>query len=513
MSQTANRVIKNTGYLYMKMAITMFVSLYTTRLILNSLGASDFGIYNIVGGAIAMLGFLSATMAGATQRFMSFTEGQGNIEKKKSIFNISLTIHFFTALVVGALLVVAGFIFFHGILNIPAARTEAAKVVYFSLIISTMFTIMSVPYDAVLNSHENMLYYSIVGIVESILKLIVAFVCVYTSSDKLIIYGLLMACIPFVTLSVMRIYCHHNYNECIIKPRTYWDKQTFREMLGFAGWNMGGTMVIMLSSYGQGIILNNFFGTILNAAQGIASQLNGQMQALSSNILKALNPVLGKSAGAGDSSLLIKSTCMGAKYSALIYLLFALPMFVECQYILKLWLKNIPDWCLIFVQLQIIKSFIEMQFSTLPGCISATGKIKKYTICSTISNFFQLPFIYLAFKMGLPPYFIYIVSIIFGNLIVYAFALYYVREYVGIKFSYFLTKVSLPLGLIAIIIFILLKTYTYCLPITDFYSLVIFLIYSFIIYLISVLCYIMLSEDKYIFKSVLLQLFKKYGRK
>ena len=513
MSQTANRVIKNTGYLYMKMAITMFVSLYTTRLILNSLGASDFGIYNIVGGAIAMLGFLSATMAGATQRFMSFTEGQGNIEKKKSIFNISLTIHFFTALVVGALLVVAGFIFFNGILNIPVARTEAAKVVYCSLIISTMFTIMSVPYDAVLNSHENMLYYSIVGIVESILKLIVAFVCVYTSSDKLIIYGLLMACIPFVTLSVMRIYCHRNYNECIIKPRTYWNKQTFREMLGFAGWNMGGTMVIMLSSYGQGIILNNFFGTILNAAQGIASQLNGQMQALSSNILKALNPVLGKSAGAGDSSLLIKSTCIGAKYSALIYLLFALPMFVECQYILKLWLKNIPDWCLIFVQLQIIKSFIEMQFSTLSGCISATGKIKKYTICSTISNFFQLPFIYLAFKIGLPPYFIYIISIIFGNIIVYAFALYYVREYVGIKFSYFLKTVSLPLCVIAIFIFLLLKAYTYCLPITDLYSLVIFLIYSFIIYLISVLCYIMLSEDKNIFKSVLLQLFKKYGRK
>ena len=372
---------------------------------------------------------------------------------------------------------------------------------------------MSVPYDAVLNSHENMLYYSIVGIVESILKLIVAFVCVYTSSDKLIIYGMLMAGIPFVTLSVMRIYCHRNYNECIIKPRTYWDKQTFREMLGFAGWNMGGTMVIMLSSYGQGIILNNFFGTILNAAQGIASQLNGQMQALSSNILKALNPVLGKSAGAGDSSLLIKSTCMGAKYSALIYLLFALPMFVECQYILKLWLKNIPDWCLIFVQLQIIKSFIEMQFSTLPGCISATGKIKKYTICSTISNFFQLPFIYLAFKIGLPPYFIYIISIIFGNIIVYAFALYYVREYVGIKFSYFLKTVSLPLCVIAIFIFLLLKAYTYFLPITDLYSLVIFLIYSFIIYLISVLCYIMLSEDKYIFKSVLLQLFKKYGRK
>ena len=512
MSQTANRVIKNTGYLYAKMAITMFVSLYTTRLILNSLGTSDFGIYNIVGGAIAMLGFLSATMAGATQRFMSFTEGQGNIEKKKSIFNISLTIHFFTALVVGILLVVAGFVFFNGILNIPSTRIEAAEVVYCSLIISTMFTIMSVPYDAVLNSHENMLYYSIVGIVESILKLIVAFVCVYTSSDKLIIYGMLMACIPFVTLTVMRIYCHRNYNECIIKPRTYWDKHTFREMLGFAGWNMGGTMVIMFSSYGQGIILNNFFGTILNAAQGIASQLNGQMQALSSNVLKALNPLLGKSAGAGDSALLIKSTCLGAKYSTMIYLLFALPMFVECPYILKLWLKNIPEWCLIFVRLQIIKSFIEMQFGTLPGCISATGKIKRYTICSTISNFFQLPFIYLAFKLGLPPYYIYIVSIIFGNLIVYAFAFYFVRQYVGMKISNYLVRVTCPLVVTALINYLLLFFIKEMVEINTLWRLVTFLLVSVIIYICSFCIVVLFSEERVIFESIFRSLKRKYGK-
>lgn len=501
-SQTANRVIKNTGYLYAKMAITMFVSLYTTRLILNSLGASDFGIYNIVGGAIAMLGFLSATMASATQRFMSFTEGQGDIKKKKSIFNISLTIHFFTALIVGVLLIIAGFLFFDGILNIPATRIKAAEVVYCSLILSTMFTIMSVPYDAVLNSHENMLYYSIVGIVESILKLMVAFVCVYTSNDKLIIYGMLMACIPFITLSVMRIYCHRNYDECIIKPRAYWDKQTFREMVGFAGWNMGGTMVIMLSSYGQGIILNSFFGTILNAAQGIASQLNGQMQALSSNVLKALNPILGKSAGAGNSSLLIKSTCLGAKYSTLIYLLFALPMFVECPYILKLWLKNIPDWCLIFVRLQIIKSFIEMQFGTLPGCISATGRIKKYTICSTVSNFFQLPFIYWSFKFGLPPYYIYIVSIVFGNLIVYAFAFHFVRQYVGMKISYYLIKVTFPILVLTMANYLILSFFSKIIEVNTLLSLVAFLFFSVITYIVSFCIVVSFSNERVIFESI-----------
>ena len=173
-SSTATRVIKNTGYLYAKMGITMFISLYTTRLILNSLGASDFGIFNIVGGAIAMLGFLNGAMASATQRFMSYSEGEGNKEKQKSIFNVSLVLHFGIAFIVGIVLLIAGYFFFNGILNIPVDRIFAAKVVYASLIVSTMFTVMTVPYDAAMNAHENMKYYAIVGILESFLKLAVA---------------------------------------------------------------------------------------------------------------------------------------------------------------------------------------------------------------------------------------------------------------------------------------------------------------------------------------------------
>ena len=224
MSQTANRVIKNTGYLYAKMAITMFVSLYTTRLILNSLGASDFGIYNIVGGAIAMLGFLNVAMASATQRFMSFSEGEGNKEKQKYIFNISCVLHLSISIVIGLVLLMAGWFFFHGILNIPEERISAAQVVYGGLIISTMLTVMNVPYDAVMNAHENMRYYAIVGVIESLLKLLVAFACVYTRGDKLIVYGLLMASIPLITLSIMKVYCHRHYEECVISPRRYYDK-------------------------------------------------------------------------------------------------------------------------------------------------------------------------------------------------------------------------------------------------------------------------------------------------
>ena len=219
MSSTAKRVIKNTGFLYAKMSITMFISRYASRLILNSLGAADFGSFNIVGGAIAMLGFLNGAMASATQRFMSYSEGEGNKEKQKCIFNISLALHFVISILVGIILLAAGFVFFNGVLNIPSNRIFAAQVVYGSLIVSTMFTVMTVPYDAVMNAHENMKYYALVGIIESLLKLFVAFVCVYTFYDKLIVYGILMACIPLITLTIMRIYCNRQYAECDIALR------------------------------------------------------------------------------------------------------------------------------------------------------------------------------------------------------------------------------------------------------------------------------------------------------
>ena len=179
---TTSRVVKNTGFLYVKMGVTIFVSLYTLRILLASLGAADYGIFTIVGGAIAMLGFLNSTMANATQRFMSYAEGEGDLEKKKQIFNVSMILHIFIALLTCVLLLIVFYPLFNGVLNIQPERVYAAKIVYFCLIFSTLLTIVNAPYDAVMNAHENMLYYSIIGIFESILKLMIAFYCVYTLS-------------------------------------------------------------------------------------------------------------------------------------------------------------------------------------------------------------------------------------------------------------------------------------------------------------------------------------------
>lgn len=448
MASTANRIIKNTGFLYAKMGITMFISLYTTRLILNSLGTSDFGIFNIVGGAIAMLGFLNAAMAGATQRFMSYSEGEGDKEKQKSIFNISILLHSAIAVAAGVVLLVAGYFFFNGILNIPADRMDAAKVVYGCLIISTMLTVMNVPYDGVMNAHENMKYYAIVGIFESLLKLSVAFVCVYTTADKLIVYGALMAAIPLVTLTIMKVYCHRNYEECVIQPRKYYDKKMMREITGFAGWNFLGTMSSMICNYGNAIVINHFFGPIVNAALGIVNQANGQMQMFSNNMMKALNPVIVKSEGEHSRQKMLKFSLSGCRFSFILLAWIAIPVAIESEYIMKIWLKNVPEWTILFIRFQVLRNLLELSVLSLNTSLSATGQIKEMNMQSLFINFIPLGLLCLIFSLGYPPYWLYIVMISFV-LIQNILKLCLCKKYCSLDYMRYIREVFLPLLLIA----------------------------------------------------------------
>lgn len=448
MSSTANRVIKNTGFLYAKMGITMFISLYTTRLILNSLGTSDFGIFNIVGGAIAMLGFLNAAMASATQRFMSYSEGEGNKEKQKSIFNISFVLHILIALLVGIVLLIAGYFFFNGILNIPADRIFAAKVVYGSLIVSTMFTVMTVPYDAVMNAHENMKYYAVVGIIESLLKLAVAFVCVYTASDKLIVYGMLMACIPLITLTIMRVYCHKHYEECIIKPRAYWNRPLMKDMTSFAGWSFLGSASALIGNYGNSIVLNHFYGVVLNAAQGIANQLNGQLLVFSNSMLKALNPVVAKSEGAGERDKMIQVSATGCKFSFYMLAFFAIPAIIEMPYLLKIWLKNVPEWAVVFTRLQLVRTLVEQSTIVFGTSLAAQGKIAQINIVNTIINLSPILLISLLFSMGFSPVIMYVVNITIFGVAAAGVKVYYMNKNCDMRYSYFYKVVLTPILLV-----------------------------------------------------------------
>lgn len=450
---TSTRIIKNTGFLYAKMAITVFLSLYSTRLILNALGASDYGVFNVVGGAIAMLGFLNASMAAATQRFMSYSEGEGNIEHIKQIFNNSLILHVIIALFIGIILISLEPVLFNHLLNLESAKIIAAKWIYYFMIISTIFTIITVPYDATMNAHENMLYYSIIGIIQSFLNLGCAIMVTRVINDKLIWYGGLMAIISMFVLVIMIVYCKRKYKECSFRPTLYYDKSTMKAITSFAGWSLIGTSSSVIWGYGSNLILNNFFGTVLNAANGICGQINGQLLAFSTNMLKAVNPVIVKAEGGNNRENMFKATFSACKLSVLIFSLFAIPFVVECKPILKLWLKNVPPYTESFCILMTIQVMLEQISLPLSTAIGAVGKIKQYNIVTAIILYTEVLLIYGCFKVGFTPNSFRYIAII-GAFVLMVYKIAYCKRVCYMNLSDYLKDVLLRSSLVIVITFI-----------------------------------------------------------
>ncbi len=441
---SANRVASNTLILYARMAITIFISLYATRLILAALGAADYGIFSVVGGAIAMLTFLNTAMTTASQRFMSFAQGEGNFEKQKSIFNVSVVLHFGIGLVIVILLEIAGLFLFSGFLNIEPNRIYAAKMVYHFMMLSTFFNIISVPYDAVINAHENMLFVAIAGIIEAIMKLGIAIFITYVLPwDQLIIYGLLMASMYIILLIIRRVYCHKKYEEVTISINKYFNRSLFKEMTGFASWSFLGSAVSMVTNYGQGIILNIFFGTTINAAQGVSNQISGQLGAFSGNMLKALNPVIVKSEGAGQRDKMLKASFTGSKIAFFLLALFAVPIIIEMPTIFNFWLKQVPKFAIIFCRLLLIRNLITQLFSPLTTAIAATGRIKYYQIGDSIITFLPLPVSFLLFKLGYSPSTLYIIFILMVIVRAFGITLNQAKIQCGLSIKQFYKEVIL----------------------------------------------------------------------
>lgn len=421
--QATHRVAKNTAILYARMAITIFISLYATRLVLAALGMADFGLFNVVGGVIAMLGFLNASMAVATQRFMSFAQGAGNLEKVKLIFNMSTLLHWGIAVVILAVLEIAGYFFFNGVLNIAPERLGVAKIIYQFMVVSTLFTVISVPYEAVITSHENMMVYAVLGIIEAVLKLGIALYITYSAQDHLITYGFLMASLSIFLLVLRRIYCHRYYAECVLQLHHYYDKALLKEISGFAGWSLLGAASSMLANYGATIVINVFFGTLVNAAESIAAQVNGQLSVFANTMLKALNPMIDKSEGSGNRGLMLKASMMGSKLSFFLLSVVFIPVLIQMPFILKLWLKQVPEYSVVFCTLALIRSLVDQLYMTLTSTIAAVGNIKRYQVCSSFLNLLPLTISYILFYFHFPPYSLLAVFVIYslinGILVIY----------------------------------------------------------------------------------------------
>lgn len=458
--EAAKRVAKNTGILYIRMAITVFISLYSTRLILSALGVADFGLFNLVGGVISMLGFLNSSMAAATQRFMSFAHGEGDIKKIKRIFNMSSVLHWGIAIMVLLLLEVASYFCFNGTLNIAPDRIFVAKLIYQFMVISTIFTVISVPYEAVITSHENMMVYAVMGVIEAFLKLGIAIYITYSSMDHLVMYGILMAALSILLLIFKRIYCHRVYDECNLNVVKYFDKSLLQKMSRFAAWSFLGSSTSMISSYGQGVILNIFFGTLINSAQAVAMQVSGQIGTFSLTMRNALNPILMKSLGAGNINMMLKASILGTKISFFLFILFAIPVFIEMSFIFNLWLRDVPIYALIFCKLLLLRNLIEQFYTTLTSTIAASGNIVGLEICTMILNILPLFFSYFFLKQNYPVYSVYIIYLIYSILFL-IIVIYFANKTSGISIWFFSFNVVFRLLILSFILFFISSRHTY----------------------------------------------------
>ncbi|MDR2039820.1 MAG: hypothetical protein LBQ60_18005 [Bacteroidales bacterium] len=397
---TSQRVVFNTGILYAKMLITAGVTLYSTRVILNALGASDYGIFNLIASAVVMLSFLNVAMSTATQRYLSYQQGTKNFSMQKKIFSNSWILHIIIGFIIIIILQIAALFLFNGFLNIPEERISAAKAVYHFMTATVFFTVLSVPFTASLNAHENMLWIAIVSIVEAVLRLVIALslIC-FVQYERLIFFGLFMACISLISFLLYAFYCLKKYDECDIKIH-HIDRTLMRELGSFAGWNLVGTFSGLGRNQGFAIVLNLFLGTIGNAAYGIAQQVSGQLNFFSATMLRALNPQIMKSEGANDRQRMLRLSMMASKFGFFLLAILAIPCIFEMSSVLELWLGNIPEYTVIFCSFMLISVMTDQLTIGLTSAIQATGKIKSYMIIVGSIKLLILPSAYVLLRLN-----------------------------------------------------------------------------------------------------------------
>lgn len=384
------------------MFLTMAVGFFTSRVILNALGISDYGLYNVVGGIVSMTTFLNSGMAAATQRFLTYELGKGNTDYIKTVFCTTVSIHNLIALVILIIAETIGLWFVNTHLNIPADRYIAANWVYQCSIITILISIISVPYNSCIIAHEHMNVYAYVSIYEVIAKLIVAY-CIYIfQNDKLIIYAILIALVQVSVRVIYSVYCKRRFTEC-----TYhfvFDKQLFKKMFSFAGWSILGNMGMSFRDQGNNIILNLFFGTSVNAARGIATQLNSYISAFANNFAVAFTPQITKNYASGKLDQSRTLVYQGARYSFFLMSLIVVPFMNVVDNFLELWLGTVPEYTSYFVILTLISSLLYSQTQTLTCAIQATGNVKLFQLLLSILLVTELPIAYLILWLGGKPY-------------------------------------------------------------------------------------------------------------
>ncbi len=440
--ENTKRIAKNTAMLYFRMLLIMAVTLYTSRVVLNTLGVEDFGIFNVVGGIVTMFAFLNSAMSSATQRFLSFELGKQNQVELKRVFSMSVNIHAIIAIAVLILSETIGLWFLNNQLVIPHDRLIAANWVYQFSILSFIVTIISVPYNATIIARERMNVFAYISIIEVSLKLLIVFMLNWFGFDKLKLYAVLIFLVTFITKLIYYIYCRKNYHES--KYFFFWDKKLYKTLMSYAGWNLWGNIAAVMFGQGVNILLNIFFGPIVNAARGVSFQVRNAVNGFVLNFQTAMNPQIIKSYASDNHSFMHQLIFQGAKYSYYLLLILSLPIIFEAEIILKLWLKIVPEYTVIFTRLVLINVLIDSISGPLKTAAQASGKINVYQSVVGGLLILILPISYVFLKLGFPPEVTIYISIVV-SIIAFIARLIIVKPLVNLSIRKFIQTVLAPI--------------------------------------------------------------------
>ena len=386
----ADRVIINTSAQYIRTAFNMCLSLYSTRLVLDALGVDDYGIYTLVAGVVAMLAFVVNALVITTQRYMSFYNGRQDLKKQKEIFCNSIFIHLVLGLLVAIAIELVGLILFDGFLNIDVSRVPSAKIVYHFVTIILVFTFFTAPFRALLISHENIVYISFVDVLDGLLKLSIAIYVASSIGDRLVLYVMLLLLIAIFNFMAFSCYDFMKYSECIFPHIRYAKMSYVREISNFAGWTIYSVGCITGRTQGLSIIINKFYGVAVNAAYGVAIQVNGALAFLSRSIMNAMNPQIVKAEGRGERDRMLRLAELESKLCFLLLGMIVVPCAFEMPYILRLWLKEVPDNAIMFCRFILLTSLVDQLTIGLGTANQAIGKIRGYSLAVNSTKLFSL---------------------------------------------------------------------------------------------------------------------------
>lgn len=456
--QASQRVAVNTVAQYTRTIINMGLSLFTVRLVLIALGENDYGIYTLVAGVVAMLSFITNSLVTTTQRFVSYYQGTNDKIKVRHVVNNSLVLHIFLGILVVVALELISPLLFSGFLNIPSERVYAAKAVYQTVVVMLFITFVTSPYRALLISHENIVYISIIDVFDGIIKVILAFVLVSINYDKLIFYGLMMTFVQLFNFICLSQYCYLKYEECCLPNYKTVTVIEIKKMLSFASWSVYSTGCIVGRQQGVAIVLNKWMGAAVNAAYGIAFQISSYSSFLSSALVNAIAPQIVKAEGGGDRERALRLSTLTCKYMFFLLSAICIPCIFEIDNILQWWLKDVPDHAGLFCRMVFVTAMADSLTVGLSHINQAIGNIGSYSLVINTPKLISVPLVVLCLVLGLDLFyvaFVYVVVELSSSLL----RLPFIHRTAGLNIRSFIRDVFRPIFPPTI----LCMVFTYCL--------------------------------------------------